>query len=1178
MPSTRTLARRLRRTRGRRGASSSSAPSSSPLVVLGRPGGLPRPRRGQLQRQPRGGRGPARPGRGGGPRRRRGRGDPGDDRRHPPALPARPARPTVQLRELASTGADLVVVGAQDERVVAGPGPAPVGRAGRSAVGPRARRATSAPRSEPVRPRPAVRRTRWRRARSTRPPATRWEVTPRSSRPGSTGSASSSSARPRPSRTTTSPGRATRPSPWACSVSTDGSCGRCRRLDDLPVEPDATLLGAGADLVQDRRGADRPRRAAPAPCGGRAGSAPSSPSRCRWSSARPRPPRAAGRLYRRAGARDRAADRLRTATRASASPRSWACPGTRPGGPGRRPWPDAPACPNPTCAPSSTVGLHPTTPPSCGSPTTSTPSRGRSATRDRPHARARSPRPRPTPPLAPAAPAGGRRPRRRTRERRPGRPPRAARRGGQGRRRPGRRRHRASSSRCSAAATCCSRACPGSPRPCWSAPSPRRCALDTKRVQFTPDLMPGDVTGSLVYDARTSEFSFRPGPGLHQPAARRRDQPDAAEDPGVAAGGDGGAPGLRRRASRARCPTRSSSCATQNPIEYEGTYPLPEAQLDRFLLKLTLPLPAREEEIEVLARHAGGFDPRDLAAAGVRPVAGARRARGGPRRRRARSPSPPRCSATPSTSAGPPASSPSLSLGVSPRGATALLAAARAWAWLSARDYVTPDDVKALARPGAAAPGPAARRGRARGRDRRRRPRRRAGRGPRPALIGTRRWLSPDGSPWSPWSARSSWPAWSTRPGWSPGAALLVVNGILLAGVLLDLALAGSVRGLLLSRTGDTRVRLGEVATVELLVTNPGRRAVRGRVRDAWPPSAGVVEQRHGLDVPPGERRRVTSTMRPTRRGDRRAARVTVRSAGPLGLAARQGSHLVPWTRPHAAAVHLAQAPAVQAGPAPRARRADRRSWCAGRAPSSTRCASTSTATTYGPSTGGRPPASGDLVVRTWRPGARPARAARPRHRPHGRRAGRRRPAPGRRHGRRAPARRAGRRGRATGSTSWRTTGSSAPPVLGAPSTDLLHQLVQAMAPLDAGAGRDRLAGRRLRRSCAGRATDRSWCCSPPWTRRRWRRGCSRCSPSSRAGTGCCSRRSPTRGSPSWRPAGGTQTRSTPRPRPPRRLAARGHLEQVLRRQGVDVVDAPPDTLPPALADAYLALKAAGRL
>ena len=83
--------------------------------------------------------------------------------------------------------------------------------------------------------------------------------------------------------------------------------------------------------------------------------------------------------------------------------------------------------------------------------------------------------------------------------------------------------------------------------------------LDTKRVQFTPDLMPGDVTGSLIFDPRTAAFHLPRGPGLHQPAARRRDQPDAAEDPVGAAGGDGGAPGLGRGPAAGRCRTRSSS-------------------------------------------------------------------------------------------------------------------------------------------------------------------------------------------------------------------------------------------------------------------------------------------------------------------------------------------------------------------------------------------------------------------------------------------------------------------------------------------------------------------------------------------------------------------------------------------------------------------------------------------
>ena len=234
--------------------------------------------------------------------------------------------------------------------------------------------------------------------------------------------------------------------------------------------------------------------------------------------------------------------------------------------------------------------------------------------------------------------------------------------------------------------------------------------------------MPGDVTGSLVYDARTAEFSFRAGPGLHQPAARRRDQPDAAEDPG-------------RRCSRRWRSGRSPSTATprplpdpfvvratQNPVEYEGTYPLPEAQLDRFLLKLTMPLPAARRGDQVLhaarrrASTRATWPPPGCARSPA--PADLRRRRAPPSRavqRRARG-----ARRTSSTWPGPPATSPSLPLGVSPRGATALLAAARAWAWLSGRDYVTPDDVKALARPDAAAPGRAAARGRARGRHRRR--------------------------------------------------------------------------------------------------------------------------------------------------------------------------------------------------------------------------------------------------------------------------------------------------------------------------------------------------------------------------------------------------------------------------------------------------------------------------
>ena len=128
--------------------------------------------------------------------------------------------------------------------------------------------------------------------------------------------------------------------------------------------------------------------------------------------------------------------------------------------------------------------------------------------------------------------------------------------------------------------------------------------------------MPGDITGSMVIDSSRGELSLPRGAGLHQPAARRRDQPHAAQDPVGAARGDGGGAGLGRRRLAAPLPRPFLVAATQNPVEYEGTYPLPEAQLDRFLLKVVLPVPDRAEELEILRRHADGFDPRDVAAAG----------------------------------------------------------------------------------------------------------------------------------------------------------------------------------------------------------------------------------------------------------------------------------------------------------------------------------------------------------------------------------------------------------------------------------------------------------------------------------------------------------------------------------------------------------------------------------
>ncbi|WP_037862639.1 DUF58 domain-containing protein [Streptomyces sp. NRRL S-340] len=137
---------------------------------------------------------------------------------------------------------------------------------------------------------------------------------------------------------------------------------------------------------------------------------------------------------------------------------------------------------------------------------------------------------------------------------------------------------------------------------------------------------------------------------------------------------------------------------------------------------------------------------------------------------------------------------------------------------------------------------------------------------------------------------------------WDAGwTGILAVNAPLAVACACDYALAAPVRRLGLTRTGDTSVRLGETADVTLTVTNPSGRPLRARLRDAWPPSSWqpgteTEASRHRLVIPAGERRRVTTRLRPTRRGDRQADRVTIRSYGPLGLFARQGTHQVPWT------------------------------------------------------------------------------------------------------------------------------------------------------------------------------------------------------------------------------------------------------------------------------------------
>jgi len=127
-------------------------------------------------------------------------------------------------------------------------------------------------------------------------------------------------------------------------------------------------------------------------------------------------------------------------------------------------------------------------------------------------------------------------------------------------------------------------------------------------------------------------------------------------------------------------------------------------------------------------------------------------------------------------------------------------------------------------------------------------------------------------------------------------AVLLAVNGLVLAAIAADLVLAGSVRPLRMSRSGDTRALLGETASITLTVENPGRRPVRAIVRDSWQPSAHARPARVWLRIPARGRATLSTVLTPDRRGEKQPGTVTVRSLGPCGLAARQGRHTAAWT------------------------------------------------------------------------------------------------------------------------------------------------------------------------------------------------------------------------------------------------------------------------------------------
>ncbi|HEX2258570.1 MAG TPA: MoxR family ATPase [Actinomycetota bacterium] len=221
--------------------------------------------------------------------------------------------------------------------------------------------------------------------------------------------------------------------------------------------------------------------------------------------------------------------------------------------------------------------------------------------------------------------------------------------------------------------------------------------LGFKRVQFTPDLMPSDVTGNVILQPDRTDFRFRPGPVFtnvfladeinRTPPKTQAALLEAMEERQVSVEG-----------ASHHLPKPFMVIATQNPVEYEGTYPLPEAQLDRFILQLVVNYPRAEEERKILRIHDAGIDPHDLESLGVRPVGDAADVDTAAEGSKNVTVSDEVISYIQRLAAET-RSSPSTSLGVSPRGAAMMLAVCKAAVWLDGRDFVTPDDVKEWMKP-----------------------------------------------------------------------------------------------------------------------------------------------------------------------------------------------------------------------------------------------------------------------------------------------------------------------------------------------------------------------------------------------------------------------------------------------------------------------------------------------
>jgi MoxR-like ATPase len=216
------------------------------------------------------------------------------------------------------------------------------------------------------------------------------------------------------------------------------------------------------------------------------------------------------------------------------------------------------------------------------------------------------------------------------------------------------------------------------------------------RLQFTPDLLPSDVTGVNVFNQKANEFEFRPGPVFAQlllvdEVNRASPKTQAAllecmEEYQVTIDG-----------VRHQLPAEFSVFATQNPVEFEGTYPLPEAQLDRFLLKIRVPYPAANEEVQILSNVQNGFEAREIDSMGLSPLPPGLLAQAQQEVKSVKVE--PALFTYVVQIARRTRDWPSLSLGASPRAAISLMIVARAIAAMDARDYIIPDDVKMAAPP-----------------------------------------------------------------------------------------------------------------------------------------------------------------------------------------------------------------------------------------------------------------------------------------------------------------------------------------------------------------------------------------------------------------------------------------------------------------------------------------------